>query len=98
MARWIILATCILDLLFVAGTALWGNPAPLFGICMIYKIVLGLGVLSALLTAGALVYVVLAWKYSFWGIAGRVHYTLVTAAALAFVWFLNYWNLLGWRF
>jgi hypothetical protein len=43
-------------------------------------------------------YSVLAWKNSYWGIAARVHYTLVTVAAVAFVWFLNYWNLLGWRF
>jgi hypothetical protein len=28
----------------------------------------------------------------------RLHYTLVTVAALAFVWFLNYWNWLGWRY
>jgi hypothetical protein len=28
----------------------------------------------------------------------RGHYVLVTLAALAFVWFLNYWNLLGFRF
>jgi hypothetical protein len=27
-----------------------------------------------------------------------VYYTLGTAAALAFVWFLNQWNLLGWQF
>ena len=37
-------------------------------------------------------------KDRFWGLAGRLHYTLVTVAAVAFVWFLNYWNLLGWRF
>src|SRR3712207_7819907 len=65
---------------------------------MIYKIVLGLGVLAAVLTVGALLYSVLAWKNSYWGIAARVHYTLVTVAAVAFVWFLNHWNLLGWRF
>jgi hypothetical protein len=44
------------------------------------------------------VYTVLAWKDSYWSFAGRAYYTLVTVAALAFVWFLNYWNLLGWRF
>jgi hypothetical protein len=60
--------------------------------------VLGLGVLAALLTGGALVYMVLAWKNRYWGTAARVYYTLVTAAAVAFVWFLNSWNLLGWRF
>jgi hypothetical protein len=93
-----LLGICVLNLLFVVGTALWGNPFPLFGVSTIYKLVLGLGVLAAVLTAGALVYTALAWKDSYWGIAGRIYYTLVTIAAVAFVWFLNYWNLLGWRF
>ncbi len=62
------------------------------------KIVLGVGVLSAILTVGALVYTVLAWKDSYWGVTFRAYYTLVTVAAVAFVWFLNYWNLLGWRY
>jgi hypothetical protein len=70
----------------------------LFGFSTIYKMVLGLGVFSAVLTAGALVYTVLAWKDSYWGIAWRVYYTLVTLAAAIFIWFLNYWNLLGWRY
>jgi hypothetical protein len=99
MAYWIIGGISVLNLLFVIGTVLWGNLAlPHFGVSMIYRIVLGVGVLSAVLTVGALLYSVLAWKNSYWGIAARVHYTLVTLAAVAFVWFLNYWNLLGWRF
>jgi hypothetical protein len=99
-AYWIIVGICVLNLLFVIGTVLWfrSNPVPVFGVSMIYKIVLGLGVLSALMTVGALIYSVLAWKNSYWVIAARVHYTLVTVAAVAFVWFLNYWNLLGWRY
>ena len=97
-AYWIIGGISVLNLLFVIGTVLWGPTNPLFGVSIIYKIVLGVGVLAAVLTVGALVYSVLAWKNSYWGIAARVHYTLVTVAAVAFVWFLNYWNLLGWRF
>jgi CubicO group peptidase (beta-lactamase class C family) len=98
VAHWIILGICVLNLLFLVGTALWGNPAPVFGVSTIYKIVLGLGLSAAVLTAGSLVYTVLAWRSGYWGIGARVHYTLVTVAAVAFVWFLNYWNLLGWRF
>jgi ABC-type sugar transport system permease subunit len=99
-AYWIILGVCILNLLFVVGNVLWGeqNMVPVFGVTLIYKIVLGLGVLSAALTVGAVVYTLLAWKDSYWGVAFRVYYTLVTVAAVAFVWFLNNWNLLGWRF
>src|SRR5215212_5601125 len=98
VAYWIIGGISILDLLFVIGTVLWFNPVPVFGVSTIYKIVLGVGVLGAVLTVGALIYSALAWKKSYWSIAARVHYTLVTLAAVAFVWFLNYWNLLGWRF
>jgi hypothetical protein len=98
MAQWVILGICILNLLFVLGSALWGNPKPVYGVSMIFQIVLGMGVLSAALTVAALVGTVLAWKNSYWSIAARVHYTLVTVTAVAFVWFLNYWNLLGWRF
>jgi hypothetical protein len=50
------------------------------------------------LTAGALACMVLAWKNSCWGVAFRAYVTLVTASAVAFVWFMNYWNLLGWRY
>ena len=98
VANWLILGICILNLLFVVGTVVWGEQIMRFGVPLIYKIVLGLGVLSAILTIGALIYTVLAWKNHYWGIAFRAYYTLVTTAAVAFVWFLNQWNLLGWRY
>jgi hypothetical protein len=93
----LIVGISVLNLLFVVGTFLWG-PWVAFGITLAYKIAMGLGVFSALLTVGALVYAVLAWKKGYWGVAFRSYYTLVTIAAAAFVWFLNQWNLLGWRY
>ncbi len=50
------------------------------------------------LTIGAVLFTLLAWIGRYWNLAGRIHYTLVTLGAAAFVWFLYYWNLLGWRF
>ncbi|MFN8486207.1 MAG: serine hydrolase domain-containing protein [Caldilineaceae bacterium] len=97
MAYWLVVGISVLNLLFVAGNVLWGEQLA-FGIALIYKAVLGLGVLSAVLTVGALVYAVLAWKDNYWGVVFRSYYTLVIMAAVAFVWFLNTWNLLGWRF
>jgi hypothetical protein len=97
-ASWIVLVICILNLLFVAGLFLWNNPYPSLGIPLQFQAVLGLGVLSAVLTVAALIYTALAWKDRYWGVAFRVYYTLVTVAAVAFVWFLNQWNLLGWRY
>jgi CubicO group peptidase (beta-lactamase class C family) len=100
-ANWISVGICTLNLLFLTGIAIWFrpmHPSELHDIPLIVEIVMGLGIPSALLTVGALVYTVLAWKNAYWGIAYRVYYTLVTVAAIAFVWFLHYWNWLGWRF
>jgi CubicO group peptidase (beta-lactamase class C family) len=90
---------CALNLLFIVGTALWGNPpTELHEVSFIAKVVLGLGVVAAVLTVGAVVFSVLAWKDRYWGIVSRLFYSIVTIGAVAFVWFLNYWNLLGWRY
>ena len=97
-AHWFIFGISVLNLLFVTGTALWFDPSANFGVSVIYKIVPGLGVLSALLTTVALIYTILAWKDRYWSATFRIYYMLVTGAAVAFVWFLNYWNLLGWRY
>jgi CubicO group peptidase (beta-lactamase class C family) len=97
VASALILWISVLNLLFIVGNVMWGGQI-VFGVPFAYKVTLGLGVLSALLTVAALVYAVLAWKDRYWGVAFRAYYTLVTVAAVAFVWFLNQWNLLGWRF
>jgi len=97
-ALWVILGISVLNLVIVVYSFQWLYPVMLFGFSTLSKIVLGLGVLSAVLTIGVLVYAVLAWRKGYWGVALRAYYTLVTVAAVAFVWFLNYWNLLGWRY
>ena len=101
VAYWIILGISLLNLLNQAGTQLGGAKVMenvLLDPPLLIKIVLGIGVTSAVLTVGALVYAVLAWKKGDWGIASRLYYTLVAVAAVAYVWFLNQWNLLGWRY
>ncbi len=101
MANWTIVGISVLNLLVVVGVVqmwIFNLGFPRFGLSLFDRIVLGLGVLSALLTVAALFYTVLAWKDSYWGVVFRSYYTLVTVAAVAFVWFLNFWNLLGWRY
>jgi hypothetical protein len=96
-----IFGICVLNLLYLVGIALWFrpmHPSELHGIPLIVEIVMGLGILAAVLTIGALVYMVLAWKDRYWGVAYRVYYTLAALAAVGFVWFLYYWNWLGWRY
>jgi len=51
----------------------------------------------AVLSITISIYAVLAWKNSYWGLGGRIHYTLLAVAALANCWFLYYWNLIGYK-
>jgi CubicO group peptidase (beta-lactamase class C family) len=55
--------------------------------------------LLALLPAAAAVYfLVTAWRTGAWRLGTRIHYTVATLAVLAFLWMLNFWNLLGYHF
>ncbi|GAH86542.1 unnamed protein product, partial [marine sediment metagenome] len=47
---------------------------------------------------GALFFAYVGWKNKYWTFCGRLHYTLVVLASLFFLWFLAYWNLLGFHF
>jgi hypothetical protein len=53
-----------------------------------------LPLLAALLTIGLIAFTILAWKEGYWGVLGRVHYSLVTLGVLAWLPFLYYWKLL----
>jgi CubicO group peptidase (beta-lactamase class C family) len=59
--------------------------------------VLTLPLLALVLTVLAVVLAVRTWRESFFSRAARVLHTLGVLAAIAFVWFLSYWNLLGYR-
>jgi CubicO group peptidase (beta-lactamase class C family) len=61
------------------------------------SVVLTLGVLFALLALGLVAATMMVWRRGFWTVWGRLRYTLVAVAAVAFVWSLQTWNLLGWR-
>lgn len=39
-----------------------------------------------------------SWTGKYWGIAGRIHLSLIAVAGLALTGFPNYWNLVGWKY
>jgi len=70
----------------------------LYGLPAALKVALVISIVTTALAAAVVVLAVVAWVKGFWRVPGRVHYTLVAAAAAAFVLWLNYWNLLGFRY
>ena len=50
--------------------------------------------LVAVMTIGMLIFTGLAWARRYWSLPGRAYYTIVTLAAVGFLGWLNYFNLL----
>lgn len=99
-ARWLVGIMSVLYLIFVIGLlqALSDPMELMFGVPSAMKIFLVFPIISAVLTIGALIFAVLAWKRKYWTGCARLHFTLIVLASLIFIWFLNYWNLFGYRF
>jgi hypothetical protein len=94
LARW--LAGCFgaLSLFFVvAFLGIMTNPEIIYGAPPALKPLLIIPIALVVLSACMAVFTGLAWARHYWGIGGRVQYTLLTLAALAFIWWLQYWNL-----
>ena len=101
-ATWLAGAACAFDIAFTAGLGLYLltlNPYDFgYGPPPFFVALLVLPLIGAVLTLPLPVLAALAWTRRYWGPCGRIHFTLVTFAALLFMVLLNYWNLLGFRF
>ena len=89
-----------LSVVFVVGMRAYflGLTEAAYGVPAAVKGLLVIAIVAAVLAVAVVVLAVVAWVKGFWRVPGRVHYTLVAAAAVAFVLWLNYWNLLGFRY
>jgi uncharacterized integral membrane protein len=104
-ARWIAGSAAILMLLFVLLLSMMMNQTNLVeqffasvSVPLPLILLLVIPVIAAILTLFVIPLTVLAWLKKYWTLQGRIHYTLVTAALVAFIWWLNFYNLLGWKF
>ena len=98
LARLLAWGLSILVLLFVGGMALVLSNATetlFLGDSPLLVATLALPFPVAALAVGVVVYAALSWKRRYWGLFGRLHYSLVALAALPFVALLGYYNLLG---
>ncbi len=96
--RWLAGIVSGLNFIFLAGLLLTFGEELVFGVSPIVLGLLAVPIITSLLTFVLLVMVYPAWKNGYWSIMGRVHYSLITLAAVVFIIWANYWNLLGFHF
>jgi hypothetical protein len=69
-----------------------------YGVSSIINILLIIPFLTIAGGFGFFIIFVLTWKKRLWSIFNRIHFNLVTVSTLVYIWWLNYWNLLGYQF
>lgn len=88
-----------LNLAFLAGLALVlslvGQWEFTYGKLPVLTALPAIPIVTTVLTIGLPALTVFTWLEGYWSPIGRLHYSLTTVAALAFIPFLRYWNLLG---
>jgi CubicO group peptidase (beta-lactamase class C family) len=99
LARGLMVALAVLSLATVFGLYTqvfdgWGLASGQRGILTATG---GMAILIVALTIAVVFLASLAWRRSWWGVGGRIYYTLVSLASVAFVWFLAFWNQIGWQ-
>lgn len=97
LARWLAVAVSGLNILFLIGLAAALSDMRsivYYGLTPLLRVVLLVPWLSLALAAGVLMCMALGWIRGYGTVAGRVHYTLLSLAALVFLWQLRFWNLL----
>ncbi len=100
LARRLAVTVAASNLVFAIGLAVvlaGGVEQFIYGIPPLFGVLLVLPMLAALLSLGMLGFSAIIWKHTLWTRGRRIHYSLLTASNLSFVWFLDYWNLLGFR-
>lgn len=97
LARWLAGTAAALNIVFLL-IFVASNPTQIvYGYPMALRLGMLLPLIAVLPTVGALLCIAPAWKRGYWGVAGRIHFTLVSVAAAVLIWQLDYWHLLGWR-
>ena len=98
-ARWLAALAAALYVLFVPLLLLVGVDAISYGISPGVVTTFMLPVGATGLVLASLVCAARGWRDRAWaGVLGRGHYAGMMVAAATFTWWLNSWNLLGFRF
>ena len=103
IARGMVVAFSFLTLIFLLGVftifsdidPAYGVPNIIFGIVTpAMNLVFAIPWVLVVVALGLAVFTVLAWKNSYWTVAGRLHYSVFTAGAVGLIWVLSYLNMI----
>jgi hypothetical protein len=103
LAHWFLGVTAVLYWIFFLmltfGLTLFAGEAVLDSLTIPPPMIalLTLPLIAIALTVGGVILTVLVWTCRYWTTFGRIHYTVVVGAALTFIIWLSYWNLIGFR-
>jgi len=99
-ARWVAGIMSLLYILFlIAFLATHANAMQqmIYGYPSGIKTVLILPLIALVFLIASIIFTFLAWVKKYWSGCARVHYTLIVLAGIGFAWFLNLWNLIGFK-
>ena len=100
--RWLLVAAASACIVFLVGFG-WTFQQTDFqeffkGVPPAIGVLLALPVMAIPLAVLAAYHAVRAWRNGLGSFIGRLHFSLVTAGLVAFLFLLNNWYLLGWRY
>ena len=101
LARWLAWSTSGLNLLFLVGLILmlvYRSLDLVIEVPLEMIALLALPLLTCILAIGMVFVAAVSWKHEYWSMGSRLYYSVVTLVTLGFIWFLYYWNLLGFHF
>jgi hypothetical protein len=73
-------------------------PGWIDGLSLAENIFLALPTLIALLACGLIILAVWIWIRNYWTHIARLHYSLVAASVIGYVWLLGHWHLIGFSY
>jgi len=99
--RLLAISTVTLNLIYIAGFTLSMFlliDELVYGVPPVITALLVIPIVTTVLTVALLLFTLPVWKYKYWSLIERLHYSLVVLTCIAFVIWLHNWNLLGFQY
>jgi CubicO group peptidase (beta-lactamase class C family) len=97
-ALWVGWGVSALNLVFLLVVLLSFGEELVFGVPLVIRVILVIPIVTTILSVVTVALSLVAWARGQGSFVGRLTYSLMALAAVLFVLFAGYWNMLGWKF